>query len=101
MIGMKSTESDLFSYNCTRKREAEKRKIKLEERLKKNQSGKTNNRFYELSFTLLRFSFYTLLYGHPIWSHKTESYAVPNFPKSWFKEFLCLLIWIASSASLE
>ena len=34
-----------------------------------------------------------------IWSSKMKSYAIPNFPRSWFKEFF--LIWISSSVSLE
>ena len=67
----------------------------------KNQQEKQTTHSMSSVSHFLRFSFYTFLCGHPIWSHMTESYAIPNFHRSRFKEFFCLLIWIASSVSVE
>ena len=75
----------MYMYNSNRKEGGEGA-----EKDQGRGAGKTNNTFYKFNFTLLKFSFYTFLCGHPIWSHMTESYAAPNFPRSRFKKFFCL-----------
>ena len=87
-----------YMYNSTRKREGGKRKdqgraeISEKEKEKgKNQAGKTNDTFYEFSFTPLRFSFYTFLCGHLTWSHTCMQ----------FLTFLCHSLKIFSASLYE
>ena len=91
MTGTKTNESDIYvkggKWRNGKIKGEEGLKKKREKKKEKNLRGKTCNTFYMFSFTLLRFSFtpsfVAILYSC-IWSHMTETYAVPNFPQSRF-----------------